>query len=180
MVVGFTVGKCKCIPGCFESYPKMRFHDTAGEKIVQMGEWLNFYDHIDHRVNNTHEYGLYGYLPLPIVNFHRFFAGSAAQEHRVEYPKTDYEVTMPLLKVATQVQPRLILSFVELYRQKVQWESDICISSWYTSSTSESFTSRHYNNRTGASLDTNHLPRSSSRKFPVQDCCMFKWYLSIS
>ncbi|KAI8369318.1 P-loop containing nucleoside triphosphate hydrolase protein [Radiomyces spectabilis] len=82
----------KIMQGCFESYPLMKFHDVALQKFVQMSEWLNFYDHVHHRTNDKHEYGFYGYLPLPIVNFHRFFAGSVSQEHRVEYPRVDYEV----------------------------------------------------------------------------------------
>lgn len=70
----------------------MQFHDVACQKIVHMSEWLNFYDHLNFRTNVMHEHSMYGYLPFPIVNFHRFFAGSAAQEHRIEYPRIDYEV----------------------------------------------------------------------------------------
>ncbi|KAF7726258.1 hypothetical protein EC973_008968 [Apophysomyces ossiformis] len=40
--------------------------------------------------NQLHENGMYGYLPYPAVNFHRFFAGSTCQERRVEYPRVDY------------------------------------------------------------------------------------------
>lgn len=78
--------------GCFESYLKMRFNDVGCQKIIQMGEWLNFYDLLDHRTNVLHDYSFFGYLPYPITNFHRFFSGSTTQEHRVEYPKVDYEV----------------------------------------------------------------------------------------
>ncbi|ORY96506.1 P-loop containing nucleoside triphosphate hydrolase protein [Syncephalastrum racemosum] len=81
----------KIMQGCFESYPHMQFHDVACQKIVHMSEWLNFYDHVNYRTNVMHEHSMYGYLPFPIVNFHRFFAGSAAQEHRIEYPRIDYE-----------------------------------------------------------------------------------------
>lgn len=79
--------------GCFESYPKMKFHDVAGAKIVATFDWLYFYDLINHRSNALHQNGLYGYLPYPLVNFHRNFAGTVAQEHKVEYPKVDYEVS---------------------------------------------------------------------------------------
>ncbi|KAG2224906.1 hypothetical protein INT45_010855 [Circinella minor] len=80
----------RIMQGCFESYPKMRYHDVGCQKIVQMSDWLNFYDLINHRTNSVHEYSLYGYLPYPAVNFHRFFAGSSTQD-RIEYPKMDYE-----------------------------------------------------------------------------------------
>ena len=69
----------------------MGYHDVGCQKIVQMSDWLNFYDLINHRTNNVHDYSLYGYLPYPAVNFHRFFAGSSTQD-RIEYPKVDYEV----------------------------------------------------------------------------------------
>ncbi|KAI8577410.1 hypothetical protein K450DRAFT_252301 [Umbelopsis ramanniana AG] len=81
----------RLMQGCFESYPKMKFHDVAGAKIVAAFDWLYFYDLINHRSNNQHQNGLYGYLPYPLVNFHRYFAGTVAQEHKVEYPKVDYE-----------------------------------------------------------------------------------------
>jgi chromosome transmission fidelity protein 18 len=82
----------RIMQGCFESFPSMRFHDVALSKFCQMSEWLEFYDMLNHRTNDKHEYELYKYLPYPIVNFHRFFAGSSSQEHRVEYPRIEYEV----------------------------------------------------------------------------------------
>jgi chromosome transmission fidelity protein 18 len=82
----------KLMQGCFEAYPLMKFHDQALSKVVQMGEWLDFYDHLSHRAHHLHDYSVYGYIPYTIINFHRFFAGSVAQEHRMEYPKVDYEV----------------------------------------------------------------------------------------
>ncbi|CDS02957.1 hypothetical protein LRAMOSA00359 [Lichtheimia ramosa] len=84
----------RLMQGCFESYLKMRFNDVGCQKIIQMGEWLNFYDLLDHRTNVLHDYSFFGYLPYPITNFHRFFSGSTTQEHRVEYPKVDYEVSV--------------------------------------------------------------------------------------
>ncbi|KAI9486107.1 MAG: P-loop containing nucleoside triphosphate hydrolase protein [Benjaminiella poitrasii] len=82
----------RLMQGCFESYPLMKFHDVALQKCCQMTEWLHFYDQVNHRTNERHEYEMYKYLPYPVVNFHRFFAGTTHQEHRVEYPKVDYEV----------------------------------------------------------------------------------------
>ncbi|KAI7903695.1 uncharacterized protein BX663DRAFT_551381 [Cokeromyces recurvatus] len=82
----------RLLQGCFESYPLMKFHDVALQKCRFMAEWLHFYDQVNYRTNERHEYEMYKYLPYPIVNFHRFFAGSTSQEHRVEYPKIDYEV----------------------------------------------------------------------------------------
>ncbi|KAG1151070.1 hypothetical protein G6F37_005893 [Rhizopus arrhizus] len=82
----------RIMQGCHESYPLMRFHDVAMEKCVQMNEWFDFYDQINNRINERQEYDLYKYLPYPAVNFHRFFAGTTTQEHRVEYPKVDYQV----------------------------------------------------------------------------------------
>ncbi|KAJ2962123.1 hypothetical protein NQZ79_g2691 [Umbelopsis isabellina] len=81
----------RLMQGCFESYPKMKFHDVAGQKIVANFDWLYFYDLVNHKSNVLHQGGLYGYLPYPLVNFHRNFAGTVAQEHKVEYPKLDYE-----------------------------------------------------------------------------------------
>ncbi|KAI8084232.1 P-loop containing nucleoside triphosphate hydrolase protein [Gilbertella persicaria] len=82
----------RIMQGCFESYPLMRFHDVALQKFCAMSEWLYFYDQVNYRTNEKHEYDLYKYLPYPIVNFHRFFAGTTSQEHRVEYPRVEYEV----------------------------------------------------------------------------------------
>lgn len=82
----------RIMQGCFESFPLMKFHDVALQKFCQLSEWLQFYDTIDHRINANFEYGLYKYLPYPIVNFHRFFAGSSSQEHNVQYPRVQYEV----------------------------------------------------------------------------------------
>lgn len=82
----------RIMQGCFEAFPHMRFHDVALQKFCQMSEWLEFYDAVDHRVNAKQEYELYKYLPYPVVNFHRFFAGTSSQEHRVEYPRVEYEV----------------------------------------------------------------------------------------
>ncbi|OZJ05720.1 hypothetical protein BZG36_01437 [Bifiguratus adelaidae] len=81
----------KLIQGCFENYPQLEFRDYACEKLVLIGDWLDFYERVDHRVSNLHIHELYGYLPYAIVNFHRFFAASIRQEHRMEFPKTDYE-----------------------------------------------------------------------------------------
>ncbi|KAI8365555.1 hypothetical protein BD560DRAFT_401862 [Blakeslea trispora] len=81
----------RIMQGCFESYPLMRFHDVAFQKFCAISEWLHFYDQMNHRANERHEYDLYKYLPYPVVNFHRFFAGTTAQEHRVEYPRVEYE-----------------------------------------------------------------------------------------
>lgn len=78
--------------GCFESYPLMKFHDVALQKFCQMGEWLDFYDTIDKQIHSHFEFGLYKYLPYPIINFHRFFAGTTSQEHNVQYPRVQYEV----------------------------------------------------------------------------------------
>ncbi|RUP44404.1 hypothetical protein BC936DRAFT_149509 [Jimgerdemannia flammicorona] len=81
----------KLVQGCFENYPKMKFHDVACDKLVQLGDWLHFYDQINHRANSMHEHGLYSYMPYPLVNFHRFFAGAAHQPHPIEYPNLDTE-----------------------------------------------------------------------------------------
>lgn len=82
----------RIMQGCFEAYPLMRFHDVALEKFCFIGEWLHFYDQVNYRTNEKHEYEMYKYLPYPVVNFHRFCAGATVQEHRVEYPRVDYEV----------------------------------------------------------------------------------------
>ncbi|PHZ17356.1 P-loop containing nucleoside triphosphate hydrolase protein [Rhizopus microsporus ATCC 52813] len=82
----------RIMQGCFESYPLMRFHDVAMQKVVRISEWLDFYDQLNHRTSERQEFELYKYLPYPLVNFHRFFAGTTMQEHRVEYPRMDYQV----------------------------------------------------------------------------------------
>ncbi|KAI8878823.1 P-loop containing nucleoside triphosphate hydrolase protein [Backusella circina FSU 941] len=81
----------RIIQGCFEAYPRMRFHDIALQKFVDISEWLRFYDVTNGRINEKQEYELYRYLPYSIANFHRFFAGTTSQDHRVEYPRVDYE-----------------------------------------------------------------------------------------
>ncbi|CAO3669965.1 unnamed protein product [Rhizopus microsporus] len=82
----------RIMQGCFESYPLMRFHDVAMQKVVRISEWLDFYDQLNQRTSERQEFELYKYLPYPLVNFHRFFAGTTMQEHRVEYPRMDYQV----------------------------------------------------------------------------------------
>lgn len=78
--------------GCFESFPLMKFHDVALQKFCQISEWLEFYDTIDQRIHSNFEFGLYKYLPYPIINFHRLFAGTSSQDHVVQYPRLQYEV----------------------------------------------------------------------------------------
>lgn len=82
----------RIMQGCFESYPSMKFHDVALQKFCQMSEWLQFYDTMDKRISAHFEFGLYKYLPYPLINFHRFFAGSTSQEHDVQYPRVQYQV----------------------------------------------------------------------------------------
>ncbi|KAG0169481.1 hypothetical protein DFQ30_003575 [Apophysomyces sp. BC1015] len=106
----------RIMQGCFESYIHMRFHDVAMQKCVQMSEWLDFYDHVNHRANVLHENSMYGFLPYPIVNFHRFFAGSTFQEHRVEYPRVDY--TNYTKRKALQSVIELFLSGVHPVRRR--------------------------------------------------------------
>ncbi|KAL1923537.1 uncharacterized protein VTP21DRAFT_8517 [Calcarisporiella thermophila] len=79
----------KILQGCFENYLLLRFHDTAGSKLVDIGDWLCFYDRVNHYVNGLHDYQLAGYIPYPIVAFHRHFAGSI--KPKMEFPKVDYE-----------------------------------------------------------------------------------------
>jgi chromosome transmission fidelity protein 18 len=81
----------RLMQGCFESYPHMRFHDVALQKFVDVSKWLRFYDVMNGRINEKQEYELYKYLPYSIASFHRFFAGTTSQDHRVEYPRKDYE-----------------------------------------------------------------------------------------
>lgn len=87
----------------------MRFNDVAGKKVVMMSDWLDFYDHLNHRVNDLHEYSVHGYLPFPIINFHRYFAGSVIQDHKVEYPRVDYEVCTNRRRL---VADRLLMAFL--------------------------------------------------------------------
>ncbi|CAO3645970.1 unnamed protein product [Cunninghamella echinulata] len=82
----------KLMQGCFEAYPFMKFHDVALQKVVQMNNWLDFYDQLQHRSNNLHDYSVASYLPYTLVNFHRFFAGTVHQDHKMEYPRVEYEV----------------------------------------------------------------------------------------
>lgn len=82
----------RIMQGCFESYPLMKFHDVALQKFCQMGEWLAFYDSLDKRINAHFEYEFYKYLPYPVINFHRFFAGTSSQDTNVQYPRVQYEV----------------------------------------------------------------------------------------
>ncbi|KAG9288031.1 hypothetical protein G9A89_017626 [Geosiphon pyriformis] len=80
----------KLMQGCFENYLKMKFHDTACIKLLEANKWIHFYDQLNYRINSNQEQGLRAYLPFPLINFHRFFAGSL--KPRLNFPKTDYEV----------------------------------------------------------------------------------------
>ncbi|KAF9129908.1 hypothetical protein BGW39_003643 [Mortierella sp. 14UC] len=79
----------KLMQGCFENYPTMIFHDVAMSKVVEMTEWLAFYDQLNYRVSSNFEYEVGGYMAYALASFHRFFAGSVRQ--KIEYPRKDYE-----------------------------------------------------------------------------------------
>ena len=69
----------------------MIFHDVAMGKVVEMTEWLAFYDQLNFKVSSNFEYEVGGYMAYALACFHRFFAGSVRQ--KIEYPRKDYEVT---------------------------------------------------------------------------------------
>ncbi|KAF9904497.1 hypothetical protein EC991_002657 [Linnemannia zychae] len=79
----------KLMQGCFENYPTMIFHDVAMGKVVEMTEWLAFYDQLNYKVSSNFEYEVGGYMAYALTSFHRFFAGSVRQ--KIEYPRKDYE-----------------------------------------------------------------------------------------
>ncbi|KAG0275592.1 hypothetical protein BGZ95_008609 [Linnemannia exigua] len=79
----------KLMQGCFENYPTMIFHDVAMSKVVEMTEWLAFYDQLNYKVSANFEYEVGGYMAYALASFHRFFAGSVRQ--KIEYPRKDYE-----------------------------------------------------------------------------------------
>ncbi|ORX43578.1 P-loop containing nucleoside triphosphate hydrolase protein [Hesseltinella vesiculosa] len=82
----------KVLQGCFEAYPLMKFHDESLSKLVAIGDWMDFYDHLQHRTFSMHDYSMMGYMPYVAVNYHRYFAGAVIQDHRMEYPRMDYEM----------------------------------------------------------------------------------------
>ncbi|KAG0219745.1 hypothetical protein BGX33_001062 [Mortierella sp. NVP41] len=79
----------KLMQGCFENYPTMVFHDVAMSKVVEMTDWVAFYDQLNYKVSSNFEYEVGGYMAYALASFHRFFAGSVRQ--KIEYPRKDYE-----------------------------------------------------------------------------------------
>ncbi|RHZ90110.1 hypothetical protein Glove_8g28 [Diversispora epigaea] len=66
----------------------MKIHDSK-YKLEQNIEWLNFYDQINYRTNSQQSFELLCYIPYPLINFYRLFAGSVRPY--IDYPKRDYE-----------------------------------------------------------------------------------------
>ncbi|KAI8064610.1 P-loop containing nucleoside triphosphate hydrolase protein [Gongronella butleri] len=82
----------KVLQGCFEAYLSMKFHDESLNKLVAIGPWMDFYDNLQRRIFQNQDYTLMAYMPYVAVNYHRYFAGAVIQDHRMEYPRVDYEI----------------------------------------------------------------------------------------
>ncbi|KAJ1984711.1 Chromosome transmission fidelity protein 18 [Dimargaris verticillata] len=88
----------KLIAGCFENYLKLRFHDTYFDKIVQVGDWLAFYDQLNTSLYRAGPSGshaqaaLHNYMPYPFLYFHRALANPFAKTMEFSYPRVDYEM----------------------------------------------------------------------------------------
>ena len=122
--------------GCFENYLQCRVIDTIvsgsmvgidatigpeSPKLVQMLEWVEFFDTIHFRVQVKHEYELAGYQPLAMVACHRLFA-SPSQSHKIEYPRMDYQAFL-----ATKMASSILSGFREGWdvRIKQAWSCDL-------------------------------------------------------
>ncbi|KAJ1967874.1 Chromosome transmission fidelity protein 18 [Dispira parvispora] len=90
----------KLLMGCFENYPRLRFHDTYFHKMVQFGDWLGFYDRLNTLVYQNHGGGsegkgaLYQYMAYPLLYSHTAFASPFARTLEFSYPRMEYEVTV--------------------------------------------------------------------------------------
>ncbi|KAJ1651331.1 Chromosome transmission fidelity protein 18 [Dispira simplex] len=90
----------KLLMGCFENYPRLRFHDTYFHKIVQFGDWLGFYDRLNTLVYQNHGGGsegkgaLYQYMAYPLLYSHVAFANPFARTLEFAYPRMEYEMTV--------------------------------------------------------------------------------------
>ncbi|KAJ1979845.1 Chromosome transmission fidelity protein 18 [Dimargaris xerosporica] len=88
----------KLTAGCFENYLKLRFHDTYFDKIVQVGDWLAFYDQLNTSLYRAGPSGLHAqaslhnYMPYPFLYFHRALANPFAKTMEFAYPRIDYEM----------------------------------------------------------------------------------------
>ena len=84
----------KLLQGCFENYLTIRYHDDHMKKVVDTGEWINFYESVGKRMYSglgVQGANIRGYYGICILNFHRFFAGSIKQY--VKFPKNDYQAS---------------------------------------------------------------------------------------
>ena len=61
-------------------------------QVVSAGEWIGFFESVQKAVYRTQRNELRSYAALPVLSFHRNFAGSVKQY--IKYPRTDYEMSL--------------------------------------------------------------------------------------
>lgn len=75
----------KVLNGCFSLYPLMRYTDDMVRKPGKIGEWLDFYENINHGIYQKQQGSLGEYLTYPLVAFNNLFSSTAnVKDHRVE------------------------------------------------------------------------------------------------
>ncbi|KAJ1923156.1 Chromosome transmission fidelity protein 18 [Tieghemiomyces parasiticus] len=84
----------KLVMGCFENYLRLRFHDAYLTKVVQVGDWLAFYDRLNRGSGGGggSTMALNGYLSYPLLFFHSALANPFVRNLDFPYPRVDYEV----------------------------------------------------------------------------------------
>lgn len=103
----------KVLNGCFNLYPLMRYTDDMVRKPGKLGDWLDFYENVNHGIYQKQQGSLGEYLTYPLVAFNNLFSSTAnVKDHRIE--NEGYEMleqqraTMALLKdYFSELQPGL-------------------------------------------------------------------------
>lgn len=67
-------------------------------QVIQAYEWICFEDQVNQQVSHSQDYSLMAFLPYLPVAFHLLFASNAP--HKVNYPRTGFEVIHPLSYIA--------------------------------------------------------------------------------
>ena len=94
--LAFQVQACgdydKVVQGMFEHYPNLKPIDASLENLNKLHDWVEYYDRISTKINETQEYELMAYLPYAVVPWYNHMAAPANNARPTEWPKADYEV----------------------------------------------------------------------------------------
>ena len=84
--------------GCFEHYANVHQHDATFARYIKANEWLVAYDILSGVMRTEREYGVLQYLSYSLVPFFPLFQERGGP--RVERPKADWEVGLPISMIA--------------------------------------------------------------------------------